>query len=94
MKAIITHGGPAHRDELLSVAIVMATEEGIECVCRREPSKAELGDPEILVLDVGGQHSPAMNNFDHHQLGREGVPACALSLYLAARGLLEPFSRL
>ena len=94
MKTIITHGGPAHRDDLLSVAIALATEEGIECVCRRELTTAELGDPEILVLDVGGEHSPAMNNFDHHQLGRDDAPACALSLYLGARGLLKSFSRL
>jgi hypothetical protein len=52
---------------------------------RHEPTEIELEDPEVLVLDVGGQLDPVKMNFDHHQLER-GTQECAYTLL--ARHLL------
>ena len=34
------------------------------------------------MVDIGHQHDPELNNFDHHQLPRDHEPTCALSLVL------------
>ena len=34
---------------------------------RREPSKAELDNPDIWVIDIGERLEPHLKNFDHHQ---------------------------
>lgn len=56
---------------------------------RREPTEADLADANIAVLDVGGEHTPERNNFDHHQFPRDSVPTCALSLVLQHLGIYE-----
>jgi hypothetical protein len=91
MKYIVTHPGPAHRDDLMAVCFALVI-EGVMPIFRREPTEAELNDPEVLVLDVGERHEPELNNFDHHQLPRDHEPECALSLYCKERGLHEMLS--
>jgi hypothetical protein len=54
---------------------------------RRDPTPAELADPEVAIVDVGGVHDPARSNFDHHHFPREHPPTCALSLVLDHLGL-------
>lgn len=83
IKHIVTHKGPAHRDETLSVACALAVAP--VAVFRRDPTPEELDDPGVLVLDEGGRHEPELNNFDHHQFARDAAPTCALSLYLDSR---------
>jgi len=78
IKKIITHGGVAHLDDLLSVSLACYLHPSAN-VERRDPTADELNDPGVLVLDVGGAYDPPKNNFDHHQL-HEGNE-CALSLY-------------
>lgn len=84
-KLIITHPGDAHLDDTLSVAVALAVEceNGYELpiVERREPTRKELDDPKVVVLDVGGDYDPAKSNYDHHQLPRDAEAECALSLY-------------
>lgn len=58
-------------------------------IIRREPTEADLADPEVAVIDVGGEHVPERNNFDHHQLPRSETPVCALSLVLQRLDLYE-----
>jgi hypothetical protein len=58
-------------------------------VWRREPESSDLDDPEIIVVDVGGEHEPTRSNFDHHQFPRDHEPVCALSLVLQDMGLYE-----
>ena len=82
---ILTHPGGAHKDDFLA-ACVLAAEHGAPIV-RRDPTAAELDDPGVAVLDVGGRHEPARANFDHHHFGREHPPTCALSLVLEHLGL-------
>ncbi|MFT6107258.1 MAG: hypothetical protein ACJA2W_000162 [Planctomycetota bacterium] len=84
---IVTHPGGAHKDELLATCVLIA-KHGCS-VERRNPTEADLADPGIAVLDVGGAHDPAQNNFDHHHFPREHAPTCTLSLVLDHLGLYE-----
>ncbi|MEM6915847.1 MAG: MYG1 family protein [Verrucomicrobiota bacterium] len=87
MKAILTHPGSAHKDDLLACCLLVAKHE--VPVWRREPEESDLTDPEIAVVDVGGEHEPKRSNFDHHQFPRDHEPICALSLVLQDLGLYE-----
>lgn len=82
---ILTHPGGAHKDDFLA-ACVLAAEHSAPIV-RREPTAADLDDPGVAVVDVGGRHEPARANFDHHHFDRAHPPTCALSLVLDHLGL-------
>jgi hypothetical protein len=84
---ILTHPGSAHKDEFLACSVLLAVHP--VTIVRREPTPADLADPETAVIDVGQQHDPALNNFDHHQLPQEQPPTCALSLVLKHLGIYE-----
>jgi hypothetical protein len=84
---LITHPGGAHKDELLAICVLIA-QTGAP-VFRRDPTPEELADPGVAVVDVGGVHDPATNNFDHHHFPREHAPTCSLSLLLQSQGLYE-----
>ncbi len=84
---ILTHPGGAHKDDLLAVCVLIARHSAP--VVRREPSDAELGDPAVAIVDIGGSHDPAKLNFDHHHFPREHPPTCALSLVLDHLGMYE-----
>jgi len=84
---ILTHPGGSHKDDLLAVCILISLHN---CpVVRREPTPAELDDPEVAIVDIGGIHDPARSNFDHHHFPREHPPTCALSLVLDHLGLYK-----
>ncbi len=87
MKAILTHPGSAHKDDLLACCLLAARHQ--LPIWRREPTSEDLDDPEIVVVDVGGEHSPERQNFDHHQFPRDHEPICALSLVLQDMGLYD-----
>jgi hypothetical protein len=91
VETILTHPGGAHKDDLLAVC-VLAAKHGAPVV-RREPTAADLADPAVAVVDVGGEHDPAKMNFDHHHFPREHPPTCALSLVLDHYGLYEDARR-
>ncbi len=87
LRRIVTHPGGAHRDDLLACCVLAALHG---CVIeRRIPTPAELDDPAVATVDIGGSHDAARNNFDHHHFPREHPPTCALSLVLQAIGLYE-----
>lgn len=87
LQRILTHPGGSHKDEFLACAVLLARHR--VPVVRREPTGADLADPAICVLDVGGEHAPDRSNFDHHQLPADATPTCALSLVLRHQGLYE-----
>ena len=87
MKLIITHPGSAHKDEFLACAVLLS--EHKVPIIRCEPTDAHLADPAIAVVDVGGEHTPELNNLDHHQLPRDHEPTCALSLVLQKLNLYD-----
>lgn len=76
---IVTHGGGPHMDDLISVCIVLAMQNDIKCVERRNAEPEEIADPTVWVLDQGGVHDPENRNFDHHQFPA-GTRKCTLSL--------------
>lgn len=87
IRLIITHPGGSHKDDLLACSVLAHVHQvPIE---RRDPTEDELVDPGVCVVDIGGQHEPELNNFDHHQFPRDHPPTCALSLVLQHIGLYE-----
>jgi hypothetical protein len=82
---ILTHPGSAHKDEFLACSVLLALHP--VPLVRREPTPAEFASPAVAVVDVGHSHAPELNNFDHHQLPRDHVPTCSLSLVLQHLGV-------
>jgi len=80
IKTIVTHPGGAHKDDFLACSVLLSNHS--VSIFRRDPTEQELEDPEVAVVDIGHQHDPKLNNFDHHQLPRDHEPTCALSLVL------------
>jgi hypothetical protein len=66
MPDIIVHPGSAHRDDFLTVSVLLATFD-VGVVRRRDPTGEELADPDTFVVDVGMAYDPRRRNFDHHQ---------------------------
>jgi uncharacterized protein UPF0160 len=91
IRRILTHPGGAHKDDLLAVCVLIA-KYGAPIV-RRDPTKEDLDDSCIVVVDIGGLHDPERKNFDHHQFARDHAPTCALSLVLDHFGLYEDARR-
>jgi hypothetical protein len=87
IRTILTHPGGAHKDDVLAVCL-LAAKTGAPIV-RRMPTQAELDDPQVAIVDVGGRHEPANSNYDHHHFPREHPPTCALSLVLEGMGLYQ-----
>ena len=87
LSLILTHPGGAHKDELLACSLLAAVHR--VPIVRREPTAEDLADPTIAVVDVGGEHAPERNNFDHHQFPADHPPVCALSLVLQHLGVYE-----
>lgn len=82
---LLTHPGSAHKDEFLACCVLVALHP--VPIVRREPTASDLNDPQIAVVDVGHEHDPARNNFDHHQLPKDHAPTCSLSLVLQHLGI-------
>lgn len=66
MYKVIVHPGSAHKDDFLSVCVLLATLD-VDVVCRREATSEDLSDPLTYVVDVGMEYAPEKHNFDHHQ---------------------------
>ena len=66
MYKIVSHPGSAHKDDFLSVSVLLASLKQAE-VFRREPTEEDLKDPNTYVVDVGLELNPELHNFDHHQ---------------------------
>jgi hypothetical protein len=87
IKTIVTHPGGAHKDDFLACSVLLSNHP--VSIFRRDPTEQELEDPEVAVVDIGHQHAPDLNNFDHHQLPRDHEPTCALSLVLQKLEIYE-----
>jgi len=75
---IITHPGSAHKDDFMSVSILLATLGSAE-VFRREATSEDLADPDTYVVDVGMEYDLGKHNFDHHQ---DSTFPCAFHLVM------------
>lgn len=83
LKRIVTHPGPAHRDDFYAVCLLLAAYSNV-IVERRNPTIADLDNPDVLVLDIGDRLEPALMNFDHHQ---DLNIRCSMSLVAEFLGL-------
>jgi len=64
---IIIHDGNFHADELFACALLWeAFHSDIPITRTRQITTEEMNDPDVWVLDVGGEYSPLKHNFDHH----------------------------
>ncbi len=66
---VVTHDTTFHADDVIAVALLKLVGYDVHVFRTREPVilQAAISDPEVAVLDVGGQYNPLMFNFDHHQ---------------------------
>ncbi len=78
MYKIVAHPGSAHKDDFMSVSVLLATLGSAE-IFRREPTSEDLADLNTYVVDVGMDYSPERHNFDHHQ--DQSLP-CAFHLVM------------
>lgn len=104
MGYIVTHGGRPHLDDVMACALAMCRKGpesqddgvtrflsrnwGFMPIYRREPTAAELEDPNVVVVDVGGRLEPSRSNFDHHQLDRAD---CRCAMRLIAGHIRVPY---
>ena len=90
---IITHPGQAHRDEALAIGFILAEQKPASVqLFRRDPTPAELDDPDVWVVDVGERHEPKLHNFDHHQIPADAPPTCAATQVAEYLGLAAAFA--
>ncbi len=89
MYKIVCHPGSAHKDDFLSVSVLLATLDHAE-VYRREPTLRDLDDAKTFVVDVGMEYDPKRRNFDHHQ--DTSLP-CAFHLLMQSLDLHEAASQ-
>lgn len=82
MYKIVTHPGSAHKDDFLTVSVLLATLDNVE-IFRREPTRADLDDPDTYVVDVGLEYAPERHNFDHHH---DNTLPCAFHLIMQHLG--------
>jgi hypothetical protein len=82
MYKIVAHPGSAHKDDFLSVSVLLATLKQA-VVFRREPTAEDLNDPDTYVVDVGLELNPERHNFDHHQ---DSSLPCAFHLVMQHLG--------
>lgn len=89
MKLIGTHSGAMHADDALGASILLAVYPGATVVRSRSPEVWSTCD---ALVDVGGEHDPGRNRYDHHQPnfdGRrpDGIPYAAAGLVWDAYGV-------
>ncbi|MFA5934038.1 MAG: MYG1 family protein [Candidatus Paceibacterota bacterium] len=80
IKKIITHNGGFHTDDVFACATLLLLlekkgEQG-EIIRTRDEAIIITGD---YVVDVGGIYDPAINRFDHHQIGGAGARGNGIS---------------
>jgi hypothetical protein len=85
MNKIVTHPGSVHKDDFLATCVLLASLDGAQ-VFRREPTGADLSDPNTYVVDVGFELAPERHNFDHHQ---DHTLPCAFHLVMQYLGYHE-----
>jgi uncharacterized UPF0160 family protein len=82
-KILATHNGTFHADDIFSTASLSLLLDGnIKVIRTRDVDIIKSAD---YVYDVGGEHDPSRNRFDHHQHGgagkrENGIPYAAFGL--------------
>lgn len=91
--SIVTHSGAFHADDVFACAVFRLLVPGITLERTRDAERLAraIADDTVAVIDVGGVHDPAANNFDHHQRGfdgrrDDGAPLASFGLVWAVWG--------
>lgn len=70
-KKVVSHLPPRHMDDTLAILVLKASypEAEVEFVHPQDEEKLKeyRENPEILLVDVGGEYNSEKGNFDHHQ---------------------------
>ena len=70
-KILVTHNGTFHADDLFATATLSIAFDGnIKIIRTRDSKIVQSAD---IVYDTGGIYDPAINRFDHHQMGGAGA---------------------
>lgn len=66
---IVSHPEPRHDDDLIAIALLLTLnpKAEIKFVHPQEVPQEYLKDKNVILVDVGMQYDPSLNNFDHHQ---------------------------
>ena len=79
---VVVHGGMCHRDDFMAIGLLklVGAIGPTTPVHRTNPTPDDMLNPNVIVVDVGGQYNPALNNWDHHQDEENVKDKCAFSL--------------
>ncbi len=70
-KTIVAHNGSFHADDIFACAtLLILLENKAKIIRTRDKNIIDSAD---YVVDVGGEHNPEKNHFDHHQIGGAGL---------------------
>ena len=88
-KIVVTHSGNFHADDVFSVAALKSIFSSFTLIRTRDLEVIAKAD---IVIDVGGEHDPATDRFDHHQRGgagerENGIPYSSFGLIWQKYGL-------
>ena len=88
-KTIATHNGNFHADDVFSVAAFKSIFPTLKLIRTRDMALIASAD---IVIDVGGEHDPERDRFDHHQRGgagerENGIPYSSFGLIWQKYGL-------
>jgi len=88
-KTIATHNGNFHADDVFSIAALKQLFPSFKLIRTRDLALIAQAD---IVVDVGGEHDPSTDRFDHHQRGgagarENGVPYSSFGLIWQKYGL-------
>lgn len=69
MPKIVTHDGVFHADEVIATAMLKLSIYIEEVIRTRDEDiiNSAKNNEDYIVLDVGGEFEPRLNNYDHHQ---------------------------
>lgn len=87
LKTIVTHSGSFHADEALAVFMLklLPSFSSHKIIRTRDPEIIKQAD---IVVDVGGEYSPKMHRYDHHQRDFESTYSKEFDVKLSSAGLI------
>ena len=87
---VITHDGIFHADDVMSVALLQEfIRPTIQIERTRNISSDEFSNPDIWIVDVGGQYDQVNNNYDHHQDSNLHSACVLVCKELIERGFMD-----
>ena len=86
---IITHSGLFHGDDIVATALALILSPEAVVTRTFTPSKEDIKNPLVCILDIGREFNPKLNNFDHHS--DPSLDCAAMELYKAKKDQFSPF---